>query len=457
MKIKIQELHMTSHRFRITSIFFILSFFLSACGGGSGDSTSSNTAPVAQISSGSEFVEGTTFIDINAGNSSDSNGTVTSYQWNIRDNGGVSGLTIGDTTANVTQILGIPAVISQDIVITIGLVVTDNEGESSNEVTRTITIRNNTGAVDTSGFDGIWFSPCFNNRFGFSVRQTLNINGDSLTSDITSYTAGATPARNCITPSNGQTLFSDATADLSFFSDVSAANCLNGNGVDTDIDISSVTAGGNTFTNSNEISDALTLVTGYNDLIPNSSVICRTPNGNLIFGGSVYTPGPNTVNVDVIDANIDSEVSWQAGSNVYVGGEGASASDTVINANNSFGVVVVGTNQDTSNGDFSGSTLSITHTLSGSGLYQVKDQIDFNADNQISLDVVLGTGTTRSTSYVSANAINNVEVIVDDNGRYHFTLGSVIILDRGIEVNGGVPGAPNTIDFTMNNIFDYSN
>ena len=440
----------------LNSFLVSASLFLSACGGGG--SSSSSTAPTARISSGSEFAEGTTFIDMNAATSSDSNGTVDSYLWSIEDNDGFSGISISDSTANAMQVSGIPAVISEDIVITIGLVVTDDEGETSNKVTKTITIKNNTTAVDVSSFDGTWYSPCFNNRFGFSVRQTLNINGNSMTSDITSYTAGATPARNCITPSAGITLFSDASADLIYGSDVSTSGCINGNGVDTGVDISSVTSGGNTHTSTTEINDALSLVSGYSDLLPSSTTICRTSTGNLIFAGSVYTPGPNTSNVDVIDANIDSEVSWQAGSNVYSGGAGASASNMVVTANNNFGVVVVSTSLDTANGDFSGSTVTISHSLSGSGLYQVTDSIDTNSDNQISLDVVLGTSSspTRTTSYDSVNEINNVEVIVDSDGKYHFTLGSVIFLEKGLEIGGGVPGAPDTIDFTMNNLYDYS-
>ena len=448
---------MTFKHFRITSLFLILGFLLSACGGGSGGSTNSNTAPTAQISSGSEFVEGTTFIDINAGNSSDSNGTVESFLWSIENNDGIAELAITDNTSNSTQITGIPAVISADIVMTIGLIVTDNDGESSSKITKIITIKNNVGPVDTSGFDGIWYSPCFNNRFGFSVRQTLNINGSSLTSDITSYTAGAIPAPNCITPSTGQTIFSDANATLNFGSQVSTSSCLNGNGVNTGLNISSVRSSGTTYTSTTEIDDALALVTGYRDIMPDNTVVCRTESGNLIFGGTVYTPNPSNVNVDVIDANIDSDVTWQVGNNVYFGGEGASASEMVVNSNNSFGVVVVGTNQDTSNGAFSGSSIAITHTLSGSGLYQIKEQIDVGAEKQISISVNVGTGvTTGSTEYVSANEINNVEVIVDDNGKYHFTLSSVIILNKGVEVSGGVAGAPDTIDFTMNNIYDYS-
>ena len=448
---------MTFKHFRISSLFLILGFLLSACGGGSGGSTNSNTAPTAQISSGSEFVEGTTFIDINGANSSDGNGSVESYQWSIDNNGGISGLTITDNTSNSTQITGIPAVISQDITIIIGLVVADNDGENSNKTTKTITIKNNTSAVDVSNFDGLWYSPCFNNSFGFSVRQTININGSNLNSDITSYTAGTTPAPNCITPSSGITVFSDAAVTLSYGSDVSASNCVNGQGVNTGINISSVRSSGNTFTNPSEIDDALALVTGYNDILPNETVMCITGSENLIFGGSIYTPSPNNSNVDVINVDVNSEVSWQAGSNVYSGGANASASDTSVTASNSFGVLVVGTNQDTSNGDFSGSTVTITHSLSGSGLYQIKDALDVNSEKQVTIAITLGTATTSATVYETIDTINNVEVVVDSDGKYHFTLSSPIFLEKGVEVNGGIPGAPNTIDFTMNNMYDYSN
>jgi len=431
----------------------IFSILLSACGGGSGGTSSgSNTAPTALISVADQLVEGTTFIDLDASNSSDGDGNVASYDWRIDDDDGFSNIEISDPSSPTTQIIGLPAVISEDIFITVSLAVTDDDGASSDRVSQTIVIVNNVSQVDISDFNGIWFSPCFNNRFGFSARQTLNINGNSLISDITSFTAAENPARNCVTPSNGETIFSDATADLSYGIDVSESACLNGRGVDTDIDITSVSSGGSTFTNSNEIDDALNLVTGFRNILPNDSTICRTPNGDLIFGGSVYTRGPNTNNIDVIDADLNSDVSWQAGNSVYFGG--VSSSDTT---NTGFGVVVAGTDQDTANGNFSGSSITITHSLSGSGLYQVRDTFDSTLDNQIVFDVIVGTATTSATSYNSVNAINNVEVIVDEDGDYHFTLSSPIFLERGIEVNGGVSGAPETIDFTMNNIFDFSN
>lgn len=460
----IEQGNTMSKQSNLLSTLFISLLFLTACGGGGGSTSTSSTAPIAQISSGSEFVEGTTFIEINGGNSSDSNGSVETYQWTIEDNDGVSSIDISDPTSNSTQIIGIPAVISQDIEIIIGLVVTDNDAESSTKVTKTITIKNNittvdVTTVDVSDFNGTWYSPCFNNRFGFSVRQTININGNSLTSDIGSYTAVAAPAPDCILPGTGLLIGSDATATLNYGSEFSSNACFNGIGVNTDINISSVNSSGQTYTSQADIADVLTLVTGYGNLLPNSTEICRTSDNNLLFADTIYTRGPNTTSVDVIEANIDvdSDVSWQAGNAVYNAGTGASASSISNDPNNPFGVLGVGTDLDSSNGSFSGSSLTITHSLSGSGLYTITDMLDGNSAKQVVINTSLGTATTQATAYDSGDVLNKVEVIVDADGKYHFTLTDPVFLNKGVEVNGGIPGAPATIDFTMSNIYDYSN
>ena len=47
--------------------------------------------------------------------------------------------------------------------------------------------------------------------------------------------------------------------------------------------------------------------------------------------------------------------------------------------------------------------------------------------------------------------------VVDKSGKYHFTISSVVQLKKTINVGGGVvPNPPETFNFTMKNIYDYS-
>jgi len=313
--------------------------------------------------------------------------------------------------------------------------------------------------VNTASFNGTWFGPCYNNGFGFSVRQTIVINGTNLDSDIESFTAGAMPAQNCILPADGILITTDVGASLNYQSDVTIAGCTNNRAVETDVNIQTVDTGGNpTATSEPFISDTLNLVTGFVDILPDSTNICLLANGNLLFADVEYTGAANTTILSPM-IDLQSEGAWSLGDNDYAAGTSSSTTDTTTN----IGVIVVSTDSDTANGAFSGSTLTLRHTLGGTGVYRVTtaDEIiaaDPNDTTIRLLDVstTVGTGvTTGATSYESFENAGFVVAVVDDDGLYHFSTEADITVNRTIDVLGGVDGAPDSFQLEMTNIFDF--
>jgi len=316
--------------------------------------------------------------------------------------------------------------------------------------------------VVTADFNGTWFGPCFNNSAGFSFRQTLTIAGTSLSSAIQSFAAGATPAPNCTLPGGeGLVIDTDVTAALDFQSNVDLAGCLNDRAVQTSIDILTVDTSGNpTETSEPGISDTLALVTGFTDVIPGTTNICLLPNNNLLLGGVEYTGEANTA---IILPSFDtaSDVTWSLGDNNYMGGTSSSGESPDGNT----GILVVSTENDTANGDFSGSGINISHTLQGSGVYQlttvtevVSAGLDGSTAKRLSLTATVGTAVvTGSTTYASQEGDGFVIAVLDDEGRYHFSTDQLTLIDRSLDVNGGVPNAPETFAIEMTNIFVLDN
>lgn len=155
---------------------------------------------------------------------------------------------------------------------------------------------------------------------------------------------------------------------------------------------------------------------------------------------------------------------WTLGDNEYSGGTSASdTSDPSID----IGVLVVGTTGfDRDNGDFSGSALAISHTLQGAGTYSVVSQEDFtegrieNPDARlVVISCTVGTlnvDPIASTQYGSTTG-GTALATLDSQGRYNFTISSSITMSRTLDLGQGVPNAPDTIGFTMDNVFDFTN
>ncbi len=108
--------------------FIFLSAILSACGGGGGGSEPENALPSAVISYANN---GPLSIRFDASNSSDSDGTITSYEWNLGDGNTASGIQVNHTYAvagdytvqlTVTDDDGATAVADQMVTITVDTV-----------------------------------------------------------------------------------------------------------------------------------------------------------------------------------------------------------------------------------------------------------------------------------------------------------------------------------------------
>lgn len=430
---------------------------VTACGGGGGDSSTSDlpaidvTPPVISISSSSLTVPAGGSLDFQV-TATDSGGFGATAI--LCDQGTVADTTTTSATSQIVSVqFGAPATAGP---VSCFVTSSDFSGNSSN---LDFTIDVTPVVVQTSSFNGEWFGPCFNNGFGFSVRQSLTINGTNLDSFIESFTAGATPAPNCVLPADGQLITTDVGATLAFGPDLNVAGCTNGVAIDTDVNIQTVDTSGNpTATTEPAISDTLNLVTGFVDLLPNSTSVCSLTNGNLLFAGVEYTGAANSA---VISPMIDlaSDVTWALGDIDYAAGTSSSTQSTDTN----IGVVVVSSAVDDTNGDFAGSTISVNHTLNGSGVYQVTtaeglalaDATDSTVQ-LVDISVTVGTGVgTNTTRYDSIENSGFVVAVVDEDGAYHFSTQTGVTLDRTIDVDGGIPNAPDQFSLEMNNVFDF--
>ncbi len=322
------------------------------------------------------------------------------------------------------------------------------------------------GDINSGSFDGIWFGPCVNNNFNYSARQRITISGASLISAITSYTAGQLSSLNCTIPSQGIIVDSDVTATLTFGAEKTQSECVNSTGIETAITLTQFLSSGNEATTQPDLNDGVLFVTGSrNDFLPDSTNVCLKANGNLLFAGHEYT---KTTNSSIVTATggamvSNGDVTWKLGDNNYSGGTSAALFSSINNSTlDNFGVLEVTTiGFDRSNGDFSGSVISVAHSLQGSGSYTIEenttDLITGLSNRVITLTVTVGTinSPPAATGYIATSG--TVNATVDGNGKYHFTITSPITLSKTIDVGLGVPNAPDTFSFTMNNIYDFNN
>ncbi len=122
------------------SLLFIISLFVSACGGGSNTTTNTptplptpNESPKAVVTSEQDFsVVGLKEVMLDGSNSTDSDGTITKYSWSQ-----TSGTPVTIVDANKAELTFTPGNISETL--TFQLTVTDNDGATdSTEVTLTV-------------------------------------------------------------------------------------------------------------------------------------------------------------------------------------------------------------------------------------------------------------------------------------------------------------------------------
>ena len=113
-------------------LFLILTMLLVGCNGGEGTTTppispvTGNQSPTASFTADPTSGIAPLEVSFNASNSSDSDGTIVSYQWDFKDGNTGTGQTINHTFSSTGS-------------YNVGLTVTDNEG-ATDSTTKTITV-----------------------------------------------------------------------------------------------------------------------------------------------------------------------------------------------------------------------------------------------------------------------------------------------------------------------------
>ncbi len=163
---------------------------------------------------------------------------------------------------------------------------------------------------------------------------------------------------------------------------------------------------------------------------------------------------------DFIPIDTTEETTWQFNDFEYEGG--VSSQGNGDTSDGPFGVLVITTEEDESNGDFSGSALTFTYADVGAGNYNVVTANDFasmrSEDSSAKVIVVsctVGSATNSATRY---DALSNgtASVTVDAEGKYHIGITSLTVT-KTIEVGNGVPNAPEIGTLNVTNAFDFSN
>lgn len=157
------------------------------------------------------------------------------------------------------------------------------------------------------------------------------------------------------------------------------------------------------------------------------------------------------------EVNTLADATWKLGDAVFITDFNGGA--TIQNNRGDNVLIVVGDQIfDTSNGDYSGSVLRITLSLSGSGDYVVTDAINATAAfgsgaNVASIEVIAGTTSQNATRWDSTVTSGTLTVSVNADGRYFVSTTEPIIVTRAFDSGtGGVAGSPDNILLEMQNI-----
>ena len=159
---------------------------------------------------------------------------------------------------------------------------------------------------------------------------------------------------------------------------------------------------------------------------------------------------------------VDSLVSkWSFDDYDYVGGF-SSGGNSVTFEDVSFGVLVITTEEDQSNGDFSGSGLAITYPLRGPGNYQIvsSDEIgeflsDESTEKALTISCTIGSASVNATRYEALSG-GQILVEIDSGGNYKFNTTSSIPIGKPFDLEGGVPDRPDSGNLIIEEAFDFT-
>lgn len=149
--------------------------------------------------------------------------------------------------------------------------------------------------------------------------------------------------------------------------------------------------------------------------------------------------------------------SWSMGNYIYQRGTSVQNTSKPISNGQNLRAFVITTSGTGNLGVFSGSSITGYNYELGAGDYQVVDKDFFfekgHTGKYIHFNCQIGTGTaTGSTQYTSQNSNEIIKVTIKD-GSYVYTTTQEVVLNKGLEVNGGVAGATNKYAFKANSIF----
>lgn len=140
----------------------------------------------------------------------------------------------------------------------------------------------------------------------------------------------------------------------------------------------------------------------------------------------------------------------------------SSASSTTNKNGSKFDVVSLASDNDTANGDYSGSLLSFSVARNGAGTYtttastsELVAAIDADPSAQvIYVQCQVGTGVLTGSTVYRSMAGATVQVTVGVDGDYRFTALQTQTFTHGLDVQGGVAGAPDTAPVTYTDVYD---
>jgi|GEM_PF-4600115 len=151
---------------------------------------------------------------------------------------------------------------------------------------------------------------------------------------------------------------------------------------------------------------------------------------------------------------------WSMGDNDYAGG---TSSGNI--GDNGVGVLVLSTTGENGpNGDYAGSGITMAYAANGGGSYEVVSKADLvsrlNDNPMAKVTTIACTVGTQKVSPLASSAYEmksgSVSVIIDSNGKYHFTVVSGT-MEKILDLGSGVPDSPDSISFKMTNGFDFAN
>ncbi len=163
------------------------------------------------------------------------------------------------------------------------------------------------------------------------------------------------------------------------------------------------------------------------------------------------------------DSNNNPSVSnsntWKMGTYNYK--RGTSANNGSPNPINDISVVVVGTaGSESTNGLYAGSSITFTFFGGQTGTYVIKSfetvgmaHVNNPSLKYISARVGVGSQSPNTNLYLTQDSDVTANVTIVD-GKYHITISNPSVLTKSNIITGtGIPNAPNTFDFTCNDVY----